>query len=139
MKAENSIIRLAATDLSNHLTCRHLTAIELAVARGTKKAPLWKNPDAWVLQQRGLEQEQSYVQHLQEMGRNVADLRQVESEDHAIAETSAAMKRGVDVIVQATMHSGRWLGPLSLRSPVRPALTPSSVPPTWPPGANWGY
>src|SRR5437870_10003288 len=87
MKAENSIIRLAATDLSNHLACRHLTAIELAVAHGTKKAPLWKNPDAWVLQQRGLEHEQSYVQHLEEMGRSVADLREVESEERAIAET----------------------------------------------------
>src|SRR5437588_11312359 len=110
MKAENSIIRLAATDLSNHLACRHLTAIELAVARGTKKAPLWKNPDAWVLQQRGLEHEQNYVRHLEEMGRSVADLREVESEERAMAETLAAMKRAVDVIVQATMHRGRWFG-----------------------------
>src|ERR1700730_8449154 len=71
MKAENKSIRLSATDLSNHLACRHLTAIELAVAQGTKKAPLWKNPDAWVLQQRGLEHEQSYVEHLRAAGRSV--------------------------------------------------------------------
>jgi uncharacterized protein len=110
MKLENSTIRLAATDLSNHLSCRHLTAIELAVAEGTKKAPLWKSPDAWVLQQRGLEHEQSYVEHLRAAGRSVVDLREMEAEDRAIAETAAAMERGIDVIVQATMRSGRWLG-----------------------------
>lgn len=110
MKLENNTIRLAATDLSNHLSCRHLTTVELAVARGTKKIPLWKNPDSWVLQQRGLEHEQSYVEHLRAAGRSVVDLREIEVEGHAIAETAAAMERGIDVIVQATMHSGRWLG-----------------------------
>ncbi|HEV2992134.1 MAG TPA: TM0106 family RecB-like putative nuclease, partial [Candidatus Angelobacter sp.] len=110
MKLENSSIRLAATDLSNHLSCRHLTTIELAVTRGTKKAPLWKNPDAWVLQERGLEHEQSYVEHLREPGRSLVDLREIETDEHAIAETRAAMMRGADVIVQATMRDGRWFG-----------------------------
>lgn len=110
MKAENKSIRLSATDLSNHLACRHLTAIELAVAMGTKTAPQWKNPDAWVLQQRGLEHEQSYVEHLRATGRSVVDLRETEAEDRAIAETAAAMERGIDVIVQATIRSGRWFG-----------------------------
>ena len=110
MKFENSAIRLAATDLSNYLSCRHLTTVELAVARGTKRAPLWKNPDAWVLQERGLEHEQNYVEYLRDLGRSIVDLREIEADEHAIAETRAAMERGADVIVQATMRAGRWFG-----------------------------
>ena len=33
MKALSKQIRLAATDLSNHLACRHVTTLDLSVAR----------------------------------------------------------------------------------------------------------
>src|SRR6516165_3727950 len=47
-------MRLSATDLANHLGCHHLTSLDLAVAVGTRSAPMWHSPDLWVLQERSL-------------------------------------------------------------------------------------
>ncbi|HWZ43215.1 MAG TPA: TM0106 family RecB-like putative nuclease [Candidatus Saccharimonadales bacterium] len=110
MKDEQGNIRLSASDLTNHLACRHLTAIDLAVARGQRASARWKNPDTWVLQQRGMEHEQNYVEHLRASGLSIVNLREVGSDQRAVEETLAAMKSGAQVITQATMRTGRWLG-----------------------------
>ena len=44
MKLLSGELRLAATDVSNHLACRHLTQLELSVARGERKAPECARP-----------------------------------------------------------------------------------------------
>jgi|SRR5579859_400724 len=110
MKAESGSIRLSATDLSNHLVCHHLTANDLAVARGQKAAPQWKSPDTWILQQHGFEHEQNYLNHLESIGLSIADLREIETEERAIKETLVAIKSGAEVVAQATLCNGRWLG-----------------------------
>jgi predicted RecB family nuclease len=110
MKAERRTIRLSATDLSNHLVCHHMTANDLAVIRGLKLAPQWKSPDTWILQQHGLEHEQNYLDHLESLGLEITDLREIETEELAIQETLAAIKSGAQVIAQATLRSGHWFG-----------------------------
>jgi hypothetical protein len=75
MKASAASIRLSATDLSNHLACRHLTRLDLDVAEGNKSAPTWHSPDLWVLQERGFEHETVYIAHLTALGLSVVDLR----------------------------------------------------------------
>ena len=110
MKSQNGTIRLSASDLSNHLACHHLTAINLQVARGKRSAPAWHNPDLWVLQQRGFAHEESYLKFLRDSGLSIADLREIESEQEASEATIAAMAQGVDVIAQATMLSSGWIG-----------------------------
>jgi predicted RecB family nuclease len=110
MKVEKENIRLSASDLSNQLACPHLTRLDLAVAQGERVAPLWKNPDTWVLQQHGLEHEQNYLNHLEKSGLPVVDLRTIDSDEEAVRETSIAMRGGAEVISQATLRTGRWLG-----------------------------
>src|SRR5258708_6823709 len=110
MKAEKRTIRLSATDLSNHLVCAHLTNNDLAVVNGQMAPPQWKSPDTWILQQHGLEHEQNYLTHLMSLGLEIADLREVETEERAIRETLAAIKNGADVIAQATLRDGHWFG-----------------------------
>jgi predicted RecB family nuclease len=110
MKAGNKTIRLSATDLSNHLACRHLTTLDLSVATGARPAPTWHSPDAWVLQQRGMEHETAYLSHLETQGISILNMREIGNDDHALAETIAAMKRGVEAIAQATLANGRWFG-----------------------------
>jgi predicted RecB family nuclease len=110
VKVEKENTRLSASDLSNQLACPHLTRLDLAVARGVRLAPQWRNPDTWVLQQHGLEHEQNYLKHLEQLGLSIVDLRKVDSEEEAVKETSIAMKGGVDVVAQATLRTGRWLG-----------------------------
>jgi predicted RecB family nuclease len=110
VKANSGTIRLSASDLSNHLACRHLTALDLAVTRGDRSAPIWNSPDAWVLQQRGMEHEKAYLSHLEAEGVSVFDLRDIDDDDRAVAETVAAMERGVEAIAQATLSNGNWFG-----------------------------
>src|SRR5579862_8147337 len=110
MKATSGAIRLSASDLSNHLACGHLTALDLAIVTGSRSAPTWHSPDAWVLQQRGMEHEKAYLNHLEAEGVAVCDLRAFDEDEKALSETVAAMERGVPAIAQATLAKGRWFG-----------------------------
>ena len=110
MKADSGFVRLSATDLSNHLECRHLTSLDLAVALGERSAPKWKSPDLWVLQERGADHEAAYLRHLERSGLTVLNLRDIDDDSRAIKETREAMARGVPVIAQATFAHGGWFG-----------------------------
>ena len=57
MKASTGDFLLSASDLSNHLACRHLTSLDFGVAIGERSPPEWRSPDLWVLEERGLEHE----------------------------------------------------------------------------------
>ena len=115
-------IRLSATDLSNHLACRHLTVLDLQVARGTKPAPGFSSPDLRVIQELGLRHEAAYLASLTERGFSVADLRGFRNDDTAAAETQTQMENGVDVIAQGTLAVGRWFGrPDLLRKVPKPS------------------
>ena len=102
-------MRLAATDVANHLACRHKTTLERGSADGSWKPPDWYRPEAEVLAERGLEHERAYLAHLESQGRKVTRL-DFEDGEGAIEKTLAAMRAGADVIAQATLAHGRWLG-----------------------------
>ena len=122
MKSTSAGIRLSASDLSNHLACRHLTALDLAVVAGQRPAPTWNSPDAWVLQQRGIAHENAYIQDLESQGLSIVNLREVENSEQAVADTIAAMQSGPDVVVQAALAEGNWFGrPDVLRRVERPS------------------
>jgi uncharacterized protein len=103
-------LRLAATDVSNHLACRHLTYLELAVARGEQRAPEWRAPDLRIIQQLGFDHEARYLKHLAGQGLEVLNLDRTGSESAIVDATLAAMHRGVAVIAQGALRSGRWFG-----------------------------
>ena len=63
-----------------------------------------------MLQQRGLDHEKAYIETLQATGLSIRDLTGINVEDYAVAETLAAMKSGIDIIVQAALRSGEWFG-----------------------------
>jgi hypothetical protein len=54
MQIRDREVSLAATDLANHLSCPHLTTLDLRLANGEIAVPAWNNPHLRVLQQRGL-------------------------------------------------------------------------------------
>jgi predicted RecB family nuclease len=110
MKFISNQIRLAATDLSNHLACRHLTLLDLGVVRGQRKAPDWKSPDLAVIQELGSRHEASYLKLLRDQGVSFVDLREIENEQQAIDETLSCMGRGVEIIAQGSLIVGRWFG-----------------------------
>lgn len=102
MKLSGTELELSATDLSNFLGCRHLTALDMAVAHGAKGRPRrFHDPLFDLLIKRGNEHEALYVESLKASGRSVTDLRESESNpDEHVAKTLEAMRGGADVIVQ---------------------------------------
>src|SRR5215471_20252041 len=102
MRIKKGAITLSATDLANHLSCHHLTSLDLRLARGEIAEPSWENPHLRVMQQRGLEHEKAYVESLRSKGLDVADLSN-EPEESASEATWAAMRDGAQVIVQASL------------------------------------
>jgi predicted RecB family nuclease len=116
-------IRFSATDLSNHLACRHLTVLDLQVARGTRPTPGFTSPDLRVIQELGLRHEAAYLASLTERGFSVADLREFRNDETAASETRTRMEAGVDVIAQGTLAVGRWFGrPDLLRKVPKPSV-----------------
>ena len=83
-------IEFSASDLSQFLGCRHLTALELAVARGLQTAPTWIDPALILLQQRGLEHERCYIEALRNEGLEVVDLSEHSSDDAVARSTEVA-------------------------------------------------
>src|SRR5713226_3000454 len=107
MEYTQGSIRLSATDVANHLSCKHLTTLSLLLAKGSLTAPDWANPDLKVLQQLGLDHEKAYVENLRSKGLSIVDVSQASNSRDA---TLAAMRAGVQAIVQANLASGEWLG-----------------------------
>ena len=115
MKVLSGQVRLAATDLSNHLACRHVTTLDLEVARGVRAAPQWAAPDLKVIQELGLRHESAYLKFLEGQRKlTVVNLKDIKSEHEALEETKRLMDEGVDVIAQAalggTVGAGQWFG-----------------------------
>ena len=103
-------LSLSATDLSNFLSCRHLTALNMAEAYGTRKRPMWEDPLFELLIKRGLEHEAKYVESLRTDGRRIVDLSDVKDREALLKQTLDAMRAGADVIVQGALCDGRWFG-----------------------------
>lgn len=110
MKRIDQQIRLSATDLSNHLGCRHLTALDLQVALGERPKSDWAAPDLQVIRELGVRHETKYLEHLQDQGLRVVNLKEVTDEAQALRETLAFMAEGVDVIAQGALGNAQWFG-----------------------------
>jgi uncharacterized protein len=99
-------IHLAATDVANHLACRHVTALDLAAARDRLSPPPWRRPGLDALRERGMEHERAYLAHLEAQGVELAR----GGEGAGLEWTLEAMRRGADAIVQAPLAAGRFGG-----------------------------
>lgn len=107
---EDGALRFSANDLVGHLACRHLTALNLEVARGQRGAPKAWDPELKLLRERGLAHERDFIHRLEEMGREVTTIAGVGIDAETVAATVAAMRAGRDIIVQGALAEGRWGG-----------------------------
>ena len=125
MRVESDNLRLSASDLGNHLACGHLTRLNHRLALKRIPPPRTyrsEEEELEALQLRGQEHEAAYIEHLraETPGLAVADLR----DERSMTATVEAMRAGADVIVQATLESGRWMGVADIlrRIPVQSEL-----------------
>ncbi|MBZ0114475.1 MAG: TM0106 family RecB-like putative nuclease [Thermoanaerobaculia bacterium] len=109
MRIANGQVRLSASDISNHLGCRHLTTLNHQLALNRLEKPAYR-PATEVLQHRGMEHEKAYLEHLRKEGREILELPEAGSDPANRQATLEAMKRGVDVIAQATFFTAEWFG-----------------------------
>ena len=112
MRVTEKLVRLSATDLSNHLACRHLTTLDLQVAHGKRPAPKITAPDLKVIQELGLRHEKRYLAHLSDQGFTVENLSHIphKEEERLMEETLALMELGAKVIAQGALSDGEWFG-----------------------------
>src|SRR6266851_4043853 len=105
---------LSASDLTGFLECPHLTQQELAATRGELVRPKRDDPELELMARHGTEHEQAHLDSYAREGKSVARIETwgatIEAYRKARAETLEAMQSGVDVIYQATLFDGRWLG-----------------------------
>src|SRR5215210_6910049 len=104
---------LAATDLTNHLACEHLTQQRLAIARGERDRPRpADDPHAELVRERGERHEAEQLARLShECGGHIdlsADGAPYSREklERAAATTAAAMRDGAPLIYQAQFFDG---------------------------------
>src|SRR5450759_4592866 len=110
----------AATDLVGFLACEHLVGLELAALAGLVAKPTRLDPEIDVIAQRGVEHEARYLAGLEAAGRRATRIDPGEHDAppelrlanlrRAAGDTLAAIRRGDDVVYQATFFDGRWLG-----------------------------
>ena len=96
---EDGTLVVSATDLVGFLECDHLVTLEQARARGDLERPFRDDPQLELVQKRGYEHEQRYIDALEAEGRTVVEmtLRDPKTPDElraAEAETLAAMRAG---------------------------------------------
>src|SRR4051812_34111634 len=94
-------IQLSASDLVGHLYCRHLTSLNLAVAKGILPKPQLLDPMLDVLRERGARHEREYVDHLASDANSVTLIEGIHVDGAAVRDTVRAMWAGADIIVQA--------------------------------------
>ena len=129
MRTHDGILHLSATDLAGHLSCAHLTALDAAVARGTRDKPRYWDPLSDILRARGNQHEQAYLDNLQDAGYEIVQIGDIGLNRKAADETAAAMRDGAAIISQGVLLHERWGGRADI---LRRIDTPSDLGP-------WSY
>ncbi|MCE2405727.1 MAG: TM0106 family RecB-like putative nuclease [Dehalococcoidia bacterium] len=122
-------LQLSASDLVNHLACRHLTELNAEVAVGARAAPNNWDPMLELLRERGLAHERAYIEHLEESGHQVTSIGGVGIDAATVAATVEAMRSGREVIFQGALADGRWGGRADI---LRRVNVPSAL-------GDWSY
>ncbi len=121
---EQGVIRFSATDLVGHLNCRHLTVLDVEVAKGVRKKPKIWDPLLEVLRERGALHEEAFLEHLQNRGYGVVQIGGAGLAAKQAEDTIAAMRGGAEIIYQGVLLDGRWGGRTDI---LRRTATPSAL------------
>jgi uncharacterized protein len=99
----------SATDLVNFLGCGHASFLDLRQLRSPVELPP-PDPQAALLQEKGLEHERAYLAALKERGLHVAEIDAELPLEQRVALTREAMTAGAEVIYQGALIAPPWHG-----------------------------
>src|SRR5436309_2096145 len=110
MQSSDGRLRLSPSDLSGFLACQHLTQLQLSILRGERDRPVFRDPYADMIRQKGGEHEAAYLAGLSAAGRRVVMIPNGDA-DEARRLTEETIRAGMaDVIYQAYLTDGTWHG-----------------------------
>ena len=104
---------LSPTDLTKHVACPHITTLDLQAldARADDLGAKAADDALNLVFQKGLTHEADYLQVLRDRGLRIVEIEGFgRDREAAEAATVEAMRAGVDVIYQATLFDGEWVG-----------------------------
>lgn len=109
MRLYNKGFLFSPSDLSNHLSCKHLTQLNKLAAKGELESPIKTNRVLDILREKGIDFESQFLKQLKSEGKSVVELsRETKNVDQ---EVIAAMESGVDIIYQARLfETEEWNG-----------------------------
>jgi predicted RecB family nuclease len=110
MKRSGDSYRLSASDLVGFLNCHYLTQLEMETTSGLRERPFLNDPMLDVLRERGMRHEAAYIDHLTSQGRQIVQIDDGDICPDTLGQTAEAMRGGADIIVQAALASGPWVG-----------------------------
>ena len=110
MRSHDGTLHFSATDLAGHLSCAHLTALDAAVARGTRDKPKYWDPLRDILRARGSLHEEAYLDHLDREGHEIVQVNDIGLNRKSADQTATAMRDGVAIISQGVLLHERWGG-----------------------------
>lgn len=110
MKKVGNDLRLSASDLVGHLSCRHLTFLDQQAVTGVIERPAFHDPFLELLLKRGDLHEAAYVESLAKTGTRIVRIAGPGLTSEQIAQTRAAMEGGAEIIVQGALQDGVWGG-----------------------------
>jgi uncharacterized protein len=106
----DDLLVVSPSDLSNFLSCRHRTGLDLAATHRQIVRPKPDDPYAALLQRHGAEHERAYVESLRARGKQIVDLTACKNDPNAAGKARLAMRAGADVIVQARLERDALAG-----------------------------
>ncbi len=102
---------LSPTDLTKHVACPHITTLDLEALDSGAPRTVPTDDALNLVFAKGLQHEQAYLQTLRADGLVVEDIARLGLKGTAAEQaTVEAMRRGVDVVYQATFFDGAWVG-----------------------------
>src|SRR5215218_1775343 len=111
MQLRDGSFVFSPSDLNDFLECEHLTALELAVARGELARPHRDDPQGDLIRRKGEEHEAAHLSALEADGLDIARIKLDDNWEAAAAATEQAMRAGADVVYQAVVvDASGWRG-----------------------------
>ena len=102
---------LSPTDLTKHVACPHITTLDLRALDSGEARTAVTDDTLNLVFAMGLAHERDYLDSLRAQGLVVEDIAALGlGRQAAEAATHDAMRRGVDVVYQATFFDGHWAG-----------------------------
>lgn len=104
---------LSPTDLTKHVACAHITTLDLQALEAGAAAVGASSPDDALnlVFAKGLAHEAEFLEVLRGRGLRITEIEGFGSDREAAeAATLEAMRAGVDVVYQATLFDGQWVG-----------------------------